>query len=48
MTPDELKAEGIGGYKIEKGDKKFMMMVDNDSEFNEFGGSYGVRLMVTK
>lgn len=48
MTAAELKEANIGSYMIEMNDKKFMMMVDPDSEFNEFGGSYGVRLMLKK
>ena len=48
ITADELKQNGIGSYSIEMNDKKFLMMVDQDSEFGEFGGSYGVRLMLKK
>ena len=48
MTAAELKEANIGSYGIEKGDKKFILMVDPDSEFNEFGGSYGVRLMLKR
>ncbi len=48
MTAAELKEANIGSYMIEMNDKKFMMMVDPDSEINEFGGSYGVRLMLKK
>ena len=46
MTASELKEAGIGSYMIENNGKKFLLMVDSDSEFNEFGGSYGVRLML--
>ena len=48
MTADELKEKAIGSYSIEMNGKKFTMMVDTDSEFGEFGGSYGVRLMLKK
>lgn len=48
MTAAEIKDAGISTYGIEKDGKKFMLMLDSDSEFNEFGGSYGVRLMVRK
>lgn len=48
MTADELKQAGIGSYSIENNGKKFMMMVDSDTEFNEFGSGYGVRLMIKK
>ena len=46
MTAAELKEAGIGSYMVENNGKKFMLMVDQNSEFNEFGGSYGVRLML--
>ena len=48
MTAADLKAEGIGSYTVEKDGKKFLLMLDSDSEFNEFGGNYGVRLMLKK
>ena len=48
MTAAELKEANIGSYGIEYNGKKYVMMVDSDSEFNEFGGSYGVRLMLKK
>ena len=48
MTAAELKEANISSYMIEMNDKKFLMMVDSDSEFNEFGGFYGVRLMQKK
>ncbi len=48
MTAAELKEAGIGSYSVEKDGKKFMLLVDPDSEFNEFGGKYGVRLMLKK
>lgn len=48
MTPAELKEAGIGSYMIESNGKKFLLMVDSDSEFNEFGGGYGVRLTLKK
>ena len=48
MTAAELKEAGIGSYSVEKDGKKFMLMIDPDSEFNEFGGKYGVRLMLKK
>ena len=48
MTAAELKEAGIGSYTVQKDGKSYLLMVDNDSEFNEFGGSYGVRLMLKK
>ena len=48
VTAAELKESAIGTYGVEINGKKFMLMADPDNEFNEFGGGYGVRLMVKK
>ncbi len=48
MTAAELNEAGIGSYMIEMNGKKHLVLVDNDSEFNEFGGFYGIRLTVKK
>ena len=48
LTAADLKAKAIGSYMVEKNGKKYLVMVDNNSEFNEYGGSYGVRLMLKK
>ena len=48
VTAAELKDGGLGTYGVEINGKKYMLMADPDNEINEFGGGYGVRLMVKK
>ena len=42
----ELKESGKASYYVEKGDSKFLLIVDPDSGFGDFGDSYG--LVLTK
>ncbi|MBQ5973137.1 MAG: hypothetical protein IJL69_02965 [Oscillospiraceae bacterium] len=44
VTAEELKAEGIGTYLAEKDGKQFLIMVDPDSGYGDFGEGYGVIL----
>ncbi len=48
MSAAQLKEKAIGSYIVENNGKKYMVMVNSDSEFGEFGGSYGLRLMLKK
>lgn len=44
MTADEMKDQGIGSYYVKKDDALYLLMVDPDTEYGEFGGKYGVYL----
>ena len=46
MTADELKESGKSSYYVENGEKMFMLMVNTDSAYGDFGDFYG--LILTK
>ena len=43
-SADELKGNGKGSYMIERNGVSFLLMVNTDSSYGDFGDSYGVVL----
>ena len=48
LSADELKDQGIGSYYVAKDDQLYLLMVDPDSEYGEFGGGYGIYIQNAK
>jgi hypothetical protein len=45
MTADELKAQKVRGYVVEKDGKKFQMLPMSDTRAGDFGGGIDFRFM---
>ena len=48
MTAEQLKADKVRGYVVEKDGKKFQMMAMSDDRIGDFGGGIDFRFMATK
>ena len=48
MTAEELKAQKIRGYVVEKDGKKYQMMGMSDNRIGDFGGGIDFRFVATK
>ncbi len=48
MTAEQLKADKVRGYVVEKDGKKFQMMAMSDDRIGDFGGGIDFRFMVSK
>lgn len=48
MTAEELKAQKVRGYVVEKDGQKFQMMAMTDDRIGDFGGTINFRFMQTK
>lgn len=47
MTAEQLKADKVRGYVVEKDGKKFQMMGMSDDRIGDFGGGIDFRFMKT-
>ena len=48
MTAEQLKADKVRSYVVEKDGKKYQMMGMSDDRIGDFGGGIDFRFMITK